>query len=145
MSSNDDSGGEAAGCGCAFLLGLVAIVWFLSGYLGFWKALLVGLAIVLMVLGIGFMGIIPFLGQWLARLFAQGVIIWGFGILHVNPDIQLSMPGWINSILKWILDSHEITGSLASYTFATGYTLSILVSFSIVVSIILRIFRKKSD
>jgi len=146
ISSNNASSDDAteAGCGClTFLFGIVAIVWFLSGYLGFWKAILVGLVVVLMIGGLGIMGIVPFLGQWLSRLYAPGVIVCFFRILQVNPDIQLSIPRWINSILKWIAGSDEITGSLASYTFATGYALSAIVSLSIVVGIILRIFRKK--
>jgi hypothetical protein len=143
MSSNDDSNPEVAGCGCGLFLGFAGIVWLLSGYIGFWKATYAGLIAMLLVLVIGLMGIIPILGQWLAKSFAQGIIIWGLGKIHVNPGIQLVVPKWINFVMRWILGEKEVSGSLASYIFSTGYTLSVIVSISIIGGIILNIIKRR--
>jgi len=130
-------------CSClTFLLSTVAIVWFLSSYLGLWKAILVDLVMTLTTWILALMGIIPILGQWLYKIFAKEVIIWTYGLLQVNPDIQLSVPQWVNSVLKWILGGDEVIGSLASYTYGVGYTYSIIVSLSVVVGIILTVVRK---
>lgn len=130
-------------CSCfGYLLATGAIVWFLSGYLGFWKAILVAVVMTLATWLLAFFGVIPFLGQWAYKLFAKDILIWIYGLLNVNPDIQLIVPKWINTVLKWIAGAEEVTGSLASYTFAVGYTLSILASFGVVVAIIIGIVRK---
>lgn len=143
-------------CGCVFfLLQTGVVVWILSSFLGLWKATLVAVVMTITTWILAFMGIIPFVGQWLYKLFAKEVIIWLYGLLQVNPDIKLSMPGWINSFVKWILCTDELFGvwsciknpslfnpTLAEYTFGAGYTLSILVSLSVVVAIIFTIARK---
>ena len=143
-------------CSCsAFLLSTGAVVWVLTGILGFWKAIFVGLIMTLTTWVLAIMGIIPIFGQWLYKLFAEEVIIWVYGLLQVNPHIELSLPGWINSFVQWILCIDEIFGvfscivnkttpTLAIYTFGVGYTLSILVSISVVLGIIFTVIRKRS-
>jgi hypothetical protein len=145
MSSDNDSNNDA-GCGCiAYLLSTGGIVWLLSSYLGFWKAVLVGLVMTLTTWVLSLFGIIPILGQWLYKLFAKGAITWVYGLLHANQNIRLSIPGWVNFVLKWIMGEGVVTGSLASYTFDAGYLLSIGVSITIVVVIIIRIASRRSE
>jgi len=134
---------QQAGCGClAFLLQSGAIVWLLSSQLGILKALLVSFVMTLTTWVLAFMGIIPVIGQWIYRQFAEEVIVWVCGLLGVNPNFQLQVPNWINFILKWILGGDEVLGTLVSFTFAGGYALTILVSIGVGIVIILTIVRR---
>ncbi len=131
------------GCGClALLLQCGAITWILSSHFEILKATMIASVMTVMTWILAFMGIIPVLGQWLYGQFAKGVITWVFGLLQVDPNITLSVPDWINFILKWLLGAEEITGSLTSYTYGIGYTLSLLVSLSVFGGIVLLIVRQ---
>lgn len=127
-----------AGCGClGFLLQCAVTVWVLSSHLGIFKSILVALVMTLTTWVLALVGIAPVLGQMLYKNFAMDVILWILGILKVDPNINLIVPGFVNFILRWLLGEDEITGSLSSYVYGVGYTWSIFVSFTVVVGFII--------
>jgi len=137
---NDD---EGCGCLIALLLQIGGTMWVLSTHLGALKSALVALAMTLTTWVLALAGIIPIVGQMLYRRLAMGVIAWVFGVLGVDQNISLTVPRFVNFILKWVLGEAELTGTLASYTHAVGYTLSIGVSVLVVGLIILDMLERR--
>lgn len=139
----DSDSAERVGCGClSFLLQNVAIIVLVSNQFGLGTGALVAVSTTVTSWLLALTGIIPFWGQTIYKQNAEGIIASVYRSIGVNPSFPLIAPDWVNFTLKWILGGDEVIGTITSYAFAAGYALSIAVSFTVVGSIILIIFRK---
>lgn len=133
-----------AGCGClAFLLQTGTIIWLVSGHVGIAKGILTAVVGTLASWLLSLFGIIPVLGQALYRNHAGGVIDWVIESVGVDPSIRVEAPRLINRILRWVLIDDQVTGTLSSYVFAAGYSLSFAVSLFTVFGLFVHFMRRR--